>query len=73
METTRKIRCAYQRDGKPIRRIAREFHLSPNTVKKVLRGEATEFTYERTSQPLPKLGSYEDALLARLATDADRP
>lgn len=73
METIRKIRCAYQRDGKSIRQIARELHLSRNTVKKVLRGEATEFTYARTAQPLPKLGPYEDSLLARLTTDADMP
>ncbi len=49
METIRKIRCAHQRDGKSIRQIAREFHLSRNTVKKVLRGDATEFTYARTA------------------------
>ena len=29
METIRKIRCAYQRDGKSIRQIARDQHLSP--------------------------------------------
>ena len=73
METIRKIRCAYQRDGKSIRQIARDFHLARNTVKKVLRGEATEFLYARTAQPLPKLRAYEDALLARLAADAAQP
>ncbi|OPZ85970.1 MAG: Integrase core domain protein [bacterium ADurb.Bin429] len=73
METIRKIRCAYLRDGKSIRQITRDFHLSRNTVKKVLRGEATEFTYARTAQPLPKLGPYEDALLERLRADADQP
>ena len=73
LETIRKIRCAYQRDGKSIRQITREFHLARNTVKKVLRGEATEFLYTRTAQPLPKLGPYEEALLARLRADADQP
>ena len=73
METIRKIRCAYGRDGKSIREIARDFHLSRNTVKKVLRGDVTEFTYARTTQPLPKLGPYEGSLLARLATDAAKP
>lgn len=47
METIRKIRCVHQRDGKSIRQIAREFHLARNTIKKVLRGEATEFLYAR--------------------------
>jgi transposase len=73
VETIRKIRCAHQRDGKSIRQIARDFHLSRNTVKKVLRGEATEFTYERTAQRLPKLGPFEDTLLASLAADAGKP
>ncbi len=73
MESIRKIRCAFQRDGKSIRQIAREFHLARNTVKKVLRGEATEFLYARAAQPLPKLGAYEDTLLARVRADADRP
>ena len=73
METIRKIRCAYQRDGKSIRQIARELHLSRNTVKKVLRGESTEFTYARTAQRLPKLGPYEETLLRCLAEDADKP
>lgn len=73
METIRKIRCAHQRDGKSIRQIASDFNMSRNTVKKVLRGEVTEFTYERATQPLPKLGPYEDALLSLLAEDKDRP
>src|SRR5215472_16994010 len=73
VETIRKIRCAYQRDGKSIRQIAREMHLSRNTVKKVLRGQETEFTYARTDQPRPKLGPYEASLLTRLAADAVLP
>jgi hypothetical protein len=47
VETIRKIRCAYHRDRKKIRQIARDFNLSKNTVKKVIRGDATEFTYDR--------------------------
>lgn len=73
VETIRKIRCAYQRDGKSIRQIARDLRLSRNTVKKVLRGEATEFTYSRTTQPLPKLGPFEDSLLSHLSCDAKKP
>ncbi|OPZ82669.1 MAG: hypothetical protein BWY76_02648 [bacterium ADurb.Bin429] len=73
METIRKIRCAHQRDGKSIRQIARAFHLSRNTVKKVLRGGATEFTYARTTQLRPKLGPFTDTLDARLTADAAKP
>jgi len=37
VETIRKIRQAYHRDKKPIRQIAREFHLSKNTARKTIR------------------------------------
>ena len=73
METIRKIRCAYGRDGKSIRAIARDFNLSRNTVKKVLRGDETEFTYSRTRQPMPKLGVFEESLLSCLSSDAKKP
>lgn len=73
METIRKIRCAYGRDGKSIRQIARDFNLSRNTVKKVLRGEVTEFTYSRSRQPMPKLGPFEESLLSCLSNDAKKP
>jgi len=73
VETIRKIRCAYGRDGKSIRQIARDFNLSRNTVKKVLRGDATEFIYSRTTQPMPKLGPFEESLLSHLSTDAKKP
>ena len=45
METIRKIRMAFKRDGKSIRRIARDFNLSRNTVKKVLRDDTIELCY----------------------------
>lgn len=73
VETIRKIRCAYHRDRKKIRQIARDFNLSKNTVKKVIRGDATEFTYDRKDQPLPKLGPYHDLLDSHLEADSTKP
>jgi len=73
VETIRKIRCAHHRDGKSIRQIARDLHLSRNTVKKALRSEATDFVYARTVQPMPKLGPYEAALSSRLLEDRLKP
>lgn len=73
VETIRKIRVAYHRDGRAIRQIARDFNLSRNTVKRVIRGDATEFTYERSSQPMPKLGPYEESLVAYLEADRALP
>lgn len=45
VKTIRKIRYAYQRDGKSMWLISLDFQLSRNTVRKVLRGEATEFAH----------------------------
>ena len=73
VETIRKIRCAYHRDRRSIRQIARDFHLSRNTVKKVIRGDATEFVYDRQAQPLPKLAPYEESLQATLNADSTKP
>ena len=68
METIRKIRLAKQ-GGKAIRQIARDFHVSRNTVRKVLRKEVTEFVYERQNQPRPKLGPYLPDLEKLLEAD----
>ena len=53
METIRKVRLAHHRHHKPIREICRDFNLSRNTVRKVIRSDATEFIYERKTQPRP--------------------
>jgi len=73
VETIRRIRCAYHRDKKSIRQIARELKLSRNTVKKVIRSDVTEFTYDRKAQPLPKLAQYQELLSEYLSTDATKP
>jgi transposase len=73
VETIRKIRLAYYRDKRSIRQITRDFNLSRNTVRKVVRSDATEFVFDRRAQPLPKLGPYEGALLELLEADAAKP
>jgi len=73
VETIRKIRCAYHRDNKSLRQIAREFNLSRNTVKKVIRGDATEFIYDRKEQPMPKLSQYQSVLSEYLISDRTKP
>ena len=73
METIRKIRLAYHRDGKKIRQITNELRLSRNTVRKVLRSDQTAFEYKRKVQPRPKLGNYVDILEERLLCDQRLP
>ena len=73
VETIRKIRLAHYRDGKSIRRIARDFRLSKNTVKKILRSGVTELAYRREVQPRPKLGAFEEKLSQLLTNEQSLP
>ncbi|TWB39026.1 IS21 family transposase [Nitrospirillum pindoramense] len=66
VETIAKIRRAYFVQQKPIKAICRELGLSRKVVRKVLRSEATEFRYERTAQPQPKIGPWRERLDALL-------
>ena len=62
METIGKIRRAHFVEGKSIKQICRELRLSRNTVRKVIRSGATEFTYDRTTQPRPKIDPWRSEL-----------
>ena len=70
VETISKIRRAYFQEKKKIKEICRAFRVSRNTVRKVIRSGVTELTYERTIQPLPKIGPWTDELDAMLAANA---
>ena len=72
METIRKIRLA-ARDGKGIRQITKDFNVSRNTVRKVLRSDKTRFEYHRGTVYRPKLGPFVDLLAALLKTDQRLP
>jgi len=62
VETIGKIRRAHFVEGKSIKQICRELRLSRNTVRKVIRSGATEFTYDRTTQPRPKIDPWRSEL-----------
>jgi hypothetical protein len=68
-----KIRRACFHGKKPIRQICRELRVSRKTVRKVIRSGATEFTYERSVQPQPKIGPWRTELDKMLAENARRP
>src|SRR4030095_12947260 len=74
-ETIWKVRLAYFVHGQPIKAICRELGVSRKVVRKVIRSEATEFRYERETQPLPKMGAWSaelDRLLAANESKAAR-
>jgi transposase len=74
VETIAKIRRAYFVQGKPIKAICRELGLSRKVVRKVLRSAATEFRYQRSTQPMPKVGPWREELgRLLLANDGKAP
>jgi transposase len=73
VDTIARIRREFFVRGKTIKEIVRELHVSRNTVRKILRSGATELTYTREVQPLPKLGDWQADLDRLLATNTAKP
>ena len=73
VETIAKIRRAYFIQGKSIKLICRELRVSGNTVRKVVRSGATEFSYDRSAQPRPKIDPWRFDLDEMLAENARHP
>jgi transposase len=67
------IRRAYFEQHRSIKEIVRTLAVSRATVRKVVRGQATEFKYERVVQPTPKLGSWVEVLTAILEREDKLP
>ena len=67
------IRRAYFEQQRPIKEIVRTLSVSRATVRKVIRGQATEFKYERGVQPTPKLGEWVEVLAEILEREAKLP
>jgi transposase len=68
VETIAKIRRAHFSQGKSIKEICRELRV----VRKVIRSDATEFRYERSRQPLPRIGPWREALETLLSENENR-
>jgi len=73
VDTIARIRREFFARGRTIKEIVRELHVSRNTVRKVLRSGATEFSYEREVQPLPKLGRWKADLDRILTGNEGKP
>jgi transposase len=73
VETIRKVRQAHFRDGKGIREITRDFNLSRNTVRNIIRSGITDQKYVRSEQPYPKLGSFIGRISELLKEDTVKP
>lgn len=73
METIARIRRMYNVDGKAIKRIARELNISKNTVRKVIRSDATKFELARYTRNKPALGEYLEMLNQLLEENKKEP
>ncbi len=58
VETIGRIRRAYFVHHQSVREISRRLHVSRKTVRKAIEAEDGEFSYERATQPMPKLGAH---------------
>jgi transposase len=67
------IRRAYFDQHRPIKEIVRTLSVSRATVRKVVRGHATEFKYARGVQPTPKLGDWVEVLTEIVEQEAKLP
>ena len=73
VETSARIRRDHLVRGVPIKKIARDLRVSKNTVRKVVRGDETSFSYARKIQPMPKLGPWVEELERRLEANEKKP
>jgi hypothetical protein len=55
-----------------MKKIVRELHVSRNTVRKILRTYETDFSYERSRQPQPRIGPWQDQLERLLSSNASK-
>ena len=69
METIRKIRLGLSK-GMSIREAAKKYNKSRNTIRKIQRGGATSFVYQRKERHYPALESWIEALEGLLEANA---
>ena len=73
VETIAKIRRAYFAQNKPIKTICRDFRVSRRVVRKIIRSQATEFRYERSRQPRPRIDPWREQLDGLLLENEGKP
>jgi transposase len=73
VDTIARVRREFFVRGRSIKEIVRDLHVSRNTVRKILRSGETAFSYERETQPLPRIGPWRDRLDAMLAANEAKP
>jgi transposase len=73
VDTIARVRRAFHIQGWSLKKIVRELHVSRNTVRKILRSDETDFTYERDHQPMPRIGPWQQKLDGFLQGNSNKP
>ena len=73
VDTIARVRRAYYVQKWSVKKIVRELHVSRNTVRKILRTDETDFSYERERQPMPRIGPWQGQLEQFLSSNAGKP
>jgi hypothetical protein len=73
VDTIARVRRAFYVQGWSVKRIVRELHVSRSTVRKILRSDETEFSYQRERQPMPRIGPWQGKLDELLLGNANKP
>ncbi len=73
VETIGKIRRMYHVDGKKIKTISRELNLSKNTVRKVIRSDATKFGLSKHKRKKPVIDDYLEEIKTTLEANRSEP
>lgn len=75
VKTISRVRHAYAVKRHVVKWIARDFRLSRNTIRTIVRGEETEHVFRRQDLPLPQAGPFAvrlDEVLAEYVTKSTR-
>lgn len=73
VETIARVRFEHLRNGKGIKRIARELDLARAAVRRILRSDTPLVVYRRGRQPAPRLGEWAGKLEEILQAEAALP
>lgn len=73
VDTIARVRRAFRVQGWSVKKIVRELHVSRNTVRKILRSDETDFSYERERQPMPRMGPWQGQLEQLLSSNEGKP
>ena len=71
VDTIARVRPAFHVQGRSVKTVARELHMSRNTVRKILRPDEADFSDTREHQPMSRIGPLQERLVQILSANAN--